>query len=168
MVKHAVTERNNMSIHQTAPQTYASYSPCAVANCFLELSQENDIPVTNLKLQKLIYFANGLYLATTGVRLVTESFQAWTYGPVLASLYRELKIFGSDPITVKTLSCADVIPADTLAYRTIRAVWDRMKDFSAYQLVELTHAANSPWEKAIARGKFSELSDTEIIQAFKK
>lgn len=157
-----------MSIQQTAPQAYASYSPCAVANCFLELSQKDGVPVTNLKVQKLIYFANGLYLVITNVRLVTESFQAWTYGPVLASLYRELKVFGSDPITVKTLPCADNIPSATLAYRIICAVWDRMKDFSAYQLVELTHTPNSPWEKAIARGRFSELSDTEIIQAFKK
>lgn len=41
-----------------------------------------------------------------------------------------------------------------------------MKDFSAYELVELTHVPNSPCSKTFERSKFSELSDIEIAQAF--
>ena len=45
-----------MSEHQQAHRTYPS---TAVANCFLALAKEDNIPLTTLKIQKLIYFANG-------------------------------------------------------------------------------------------------------------
>jgi len=61
----------------------------AVANYFLDLGLRESIPITPLKLQKLVYFAHGWYLGFTGEPLLNEGIQAWEYGPVIPSLYHD-------------------------------------------------------------------------------
>lgn len=42
--------------------------------------------MTNLELNKLVYFVQGIYCAKTGKPLFTDSIEAWTYGPVIRAL----------------------------------------------------------------------------------
>ena len=55
-----------------------------------EVFQESPTP---MKLQKLCYYAQGIYMAN-GELLFEEDFQAWTYGPVIPALYDEYKEYG--------------------------------------------------------------------------
>src|SRR5258708_10309168 len=70
-------------------QTYAlamtrgPYPAEAVANYFLEKSWEEGKSVDPLKIQKLVYFANGWHLGLYGSPLIDEEVRAWTYGPVI-------------------------------------------------------------------------------------
>jgi uncharacterized phage-associated protein len=81
------------------------YSPIAVANRFLQLSFAEKRPIDHMKLQKLVFFAHGYYLAASKleagdpVPLVDEYFEAWPYGPVSPRLYEEFKEFGRREIT---------------------------------------------------------------------
>src|SRR5271155_2943676 len=75
------------------------YKPSHVANSFLVRAREDGIvDVDPLKIQKLVYFFHGWFLATRGAPGVGELFEAWPYGPVLSSLYRQFKNCGSRPI----------------------------------------------------------------------
>lgn len=56
-----------------------------------ELFQESPSP---LKLQKLCYYAQGIYLAVTDTSLFEEDFQAWKFGPVIPTLYHKYKTLG--------------------------------------------------------------------------
>lgn len=148
-------------------QAHHTYTPAAVANVFLALAQAEGRSLSNLKMQKLIYFANGLYLASTGVPLVNEKFQAWTYGPVLLSLYSLLRVFRDGPIVVERLEAIDTIFPDTFAYALIQGVWERLKSFSAWQLVQITHRDGSPWHKAIKTGgRFTSISNEDLKEYF--
>ncbi|MBR6647500.1 MAG: DUF4065 domain-containing protein, partial [Clostridia bacterium] len=69
-------------------------TPVIVANNFIARALNENVPLTPMKLQKLIYFLYKEYLKTTGERLFTESFEVWQYGPVIASVYDEFKGFG--------------------------------------------------------------------------
>ncbi|MGZ0189059.1 MAG: Panacea domain-containing protein, partial [Alphaproteobacteria bacterium] len=51
-----------------------------------------------MQLQKLLYFCHGWNLEIRGEPLVADSFQAWQYGPVHPSVYREFRYFGSADI----------------------------------------------------------------------
>jgi uncharacterized phage-associated protein len=54
----------------------------------------------NLQLQKILYLAQMIYMGhTAGGRLADGSFEAWDYGPVEPSVYRKVRMFGSDPIS---------------------------------------------------------------------
>ena len=67
----------------------APYPPSAVANFFLSKSDE----ITQMQLHKLLYYAHGWYLAVVGKPLLNEMIGAWKHGPVVPSLYYDLKKF---------------------------------------------------------------------------
>lgn len=74
-------------------------NPELVANSILVRAFRDNIPVSPMKLQKLLFFVTCLYQRNTSVRLLTESFQPWKYGPVVRSVHDEFKGFGGSPIT---------------------------------------------------------------------
>ncbi|MGL2448520.1 Panacea domain-containing protein [Helicobacter pylori] len=67
------------------------------AKILINLSLDNQKPITNLKLQKMLYIAQ----AESDSKLIKikEDFQAWDYGPVIPDVYRNFCINGSTPIT---------------------------------------------------------------------
>ncbi len=68
--------------------TAKGHDPRAIANLLLDLADEVGIPIGHVKLQKLIYFAHGVYLLEIGEPLVSGNFEAWQYGPVHPAVYR--------------------------------------------------------------------------------
>lgn len=74
-----------------------------VANWFLgRIDRPAGDSISNLKLQKLVYYAQAYYLAHHGKPLFDEELQAWTHGPVAPSVYREFKRYGYDSIPAPT------------------------------------------------------------------
>ena len=76
-----------------------AHNPKAIANYFLELARADDEELSPLKIQKLVYYANGWHLAIKGKPLISEQVEAWPYGPVVPSLYRAFRSYGDGPIT---------------------------------------------------------------------
>jgi len=66
-------------------------------NRLRSLSGESDF-ISNLKLQKLLYYAQGIHLALYGKPLFNDPIEAWQYGPVVDSVYQTYKTNGSDAI----------------------------------------------------------------------
>src|SRR5215469_2786509 len=75
-----------------------SYPASLIAYAFVKRGIDDGNPVTQMKLQKLVYFAHGLHLASYNEPLISEKFQAWKYGPVVPAIYRDYKLYGSSPI----------------------------------------------------------------------
>lgn len=127
----------------------------AVANFILDYCESKNRPVTNLSLQKIVYFCHVWTLVKQGHPLIKHQFEAWQYGPVLQYLYREFKEFDRKAIS----SRATEIDPDTGKRRVVRynfpqSVKDLLEttvDFysrlRAGDLVELTHAEGSPWHE---------------------
>ena len=74
-------------------------NPIAIANYFISLSIEENKPLTNYKLQKMLFFVNQLSKNNTGQILFNESFQQTVYGSFLPSVHEEFGGFGSDILT---------------------------------------------------------------------
>ena len=80
--------------------TEVSLSAIDIAAYFVELASNiNENDLTNLKLQKLLYFAQGKYLSKYNAPLFKEEIEAWFLGPVVREVYEEYKICGAFPIT---------------------------------------------------------------------
>ena len=79
------------------------FSADAIANYFIDRAKECDAqavpPLTPMKVQKLVYYANGWHLAIKDEPLINEPIEAWRFGPVIHSLYREFKGFGEQPVS---------------------------------------------------------------------
>ena len=84
-------------------------SASVVCNNILTRAFQENIPVSPMKLQKLMYFVSCEYVKATGKDLLSENFGVWQYGPVLPSLYDEFKSFHDQPIT-KYATDADGVP----------------------------------------------------------
>jgi uncharacterized phage-associated protein len=71
-----------------------------MAHYILKYASTKQIPVTNLKLQKLLFFCHGWYLVSKGSLLFTESFEAWPKGPAIYDVWSAFKEFGKNPIAI--------------------------------------------------------------------
>jgi uncharacterized phage-associated protein len=69
-----------------------------IANYFLWLSNESGSFLSNLKLQKLLYYAQGWHLGLGKGRLFKDQMQAWVHGPTIPSIYGRYKKFSYQPI----------------------------------------------------------------------
>jgi uncharacterized phage-associated protein len=75
-------------------------APRETADFLLVESRERGEVLTNLKLQKLLYYGQAWYLALRDRPLFEEDFRAWVHGPVLLSQYHRFKDFQWRPITL--------------------------------------------------------------------
>ena len=123
----------------------------AVANYFVRKSLDSGIPVTPMKLVKLVYVAHGWYLGLTGEPLIAEGVQAWKYGPVVPSVYASFKDYGGNPITepVGALNANGQMVYYSITSPELTSfldkIWDEYKDYSAVELSALTHQEETPW-----------------------
>jgi uncharacterized phage-associated protein len=69
-----------------------------IADYFIYVANETGSYLSNLKLQKLLYYAQAWHLALYGLPLFREDFEAWIHGPVIPSLYKKYHQFGWRPI----------------------------------------------------------------------
>lgn len=143
------------------------YSAVAVANAFIDIAAENGFYLTNLKLQKLVYFAHGWYLAFTDKPLISEDVQSWQYGPIIHDLYNSLKHYGSRPITKKILTDQYIVQGSE-DWNFIKSVYSKYAMFSPAQLVALTHEPGSPWEQFGAGQNCFQIIPVEAIKSYFK
>lgn len=120
-----------------------------VANYFLKKQEEKNSgeSITNLKVQKLCYYAQGFALAKLGRPLFFDHIEKWQHGPVVSSLYSEYKQYGYDPLPIprEELDLNRFSPEVCHVLDTVNAVYGV---FSATQLRNMTHM-ESPWLQTV-------------------
>lgn len=99
--------------------------------------------ITNLKLQKVLYFAQAYFLAKLGKSLFSDNIEAWEYGPVVPGVYRKYRENGSNPIIVEEDKSSLAIEDK----ETIQKIWNTFGVYSASKLVDIAHA-HTPWKDA--------------------
>jgi len=138
-----------------------------VANYILKISRDNsededeDVDfISNMKLQKLVYFCQGFFLALCGKPLFPEIIEAWKHGPVCPRLYRPLKIYGSSPIA----ACIDPekLNVGEKEKSIINMVYSTYRQYSSSGLRKITHN-EGPW-KSTQLGE--EISQEAILKYF--
>lgn len=128
-------------------------NPKSIANFFLDLAKARGDKISPMKLQKLVYYAHGWFAGYTGKPLINESVEAWQYGPVIPSLYREFKCFGSGEIGAKACAMEGFefvevpSPEDEGMRKFLTSVWESYGKYTGIALSEMTHAAGSPWDE---------------------
>lgn len=132
----------------------------AVANLILDIAESEGRDVTNLALQKILFFCHGWCIAKLGKPLVKQEFEAWQYGPVLQHVYREFKTFDRSPIKSRarkldptTGERVDLdITLDEETREVVRAATVFYSKLRPGTLVEMSHIAGGPWDRAWNHG----------------
>ena len=100
--------------------------------------------ISNLKLQKLLYYCQGIHLALYDRPLFTNNIEAWEHGPVVPEMYRKYKTYGPDNIPISKDTDFSELYSDENAKDTIDEVFNVYGQFSAWKLRDMTHE-ESPW-----------------------
>jgi len=133
-----------------------------VANYFLAL-QDHDAgdSISHMKLQKLVYYAQGVSLALRGEELFPERVEAWDHGPVVPDLYHRYKEHGSSPIPKTTIDADDYTNEEI---EILDEVYEVFGQFSAWKLRNMTHQ-EPPWKDAYNQHQGAEIT-REAMKAF--
>lgn len=114
-----------------------------VARWILSFSQEHGDALTNLKLQKILYYAQAWHLALYDKPLFEDAIEAWIYGPVVPRVYRQFKKFRNQPIVYEGEQ-----PRISEERRDfLQELFGVFSGYSSYQLERMTHNER-PWQKA--------------------
>lgn len=116
-----------------------------VANYVIYYLNRKGIKVSQLKLQKLLYFIEAYYMVCENSEMFDEEFKAYTYGPVAFSVYNYYKLFGGRPIDVYDPIDEETERALEPYIPAIKEVCDTFGKLETTQLVNLTHEDGSPW-----------------------
>lgn len=143
-----------------------------IAKSMLSKADELGLSLTNLKLHKLLYLAHGLSLAKFDRPLVDdELFSAWKYGPVIESLYHDLKVFGSSVIKPDSPFIAGWgrVDNNSVDDAVIRSILKQFGTKSAGTLIDITHKPDGPWHAVFdAFTPSITIDDEQIKEYFKR
>lgn len=138
----------------------------AVAQYILNrCAQKGDGDVTPMQLIKLTYIAHAWMLGLTGKSLLDEQVEAWQYGPVIPTLYHQIKHFRSLP--VKDVSAPLVHLSDDEKH-VVDQVVDIYGKFTGIQLSSMTHQPGTPWEITWSRAGKNAAIPNDLIETFYK
>ena len=131
---------------------------------------------TNLEIQKILYFANMLYIGKKRNEepLVEDKFLVWTFGPAVQKLYNHIKKYKDGGIPVDAFEGVDRIMDDaadptkeeyTDAVEVIKEAYNRFGKYSPYKLVRISHWPEGAWRRSKNRGQ-REIDNALILEEF--
>ncbi|MEY3402799.1 MAG: hypothetical protein RLZZ86_2415 [Cyanobacteriota bacterium] len=132
-----------------------------VASYFIVRAYEDgmEAEMTNMKVQKLLYYSQSLHLAMYNEPLFAEEIQAWRYGPVCPPAYRFYSEFEANQLPIPSQELLLQIPDDQK--KLLEEVWENFGGYHAYLLSDMTHL-EFPWKKA-RKGLLPHASSTKAI-----
>ena len=167
---------NSAGLYGSKGEQNMAHDARQVANFIIDYCSSTGRPISNLSLQKIVYFCHAWSLVVLGKPLVRQSFEAWQYGPVIQHLYHEFKCFDRQPITEKARGLNITTgKKEEVTYEfdnDTEEVLLRVVDFytrvSASDLVRMTHAPGSPWDRVWNHSETTrpgmKLRDVDILQ----
>lgn len=103
-----------------------------LANNIINYSIHIGSPITNLKLQGIMYLINLEYIKTYEKKLLDEDFEAWQYSPVLRTVYQEFAIYGNNPISKIQLNYDIETEVETL----MKNIVDKYSKINSWEITE--------------------------------
>lgn len=158
-----------------------SYRVLDVCRHVINYSNECDYGISNLKLQKVLYFIQAYFLIEKKdhTPCFEEKIEAWNFGPVVPKAYLEYKQYGNGDIpTIKSYIVLDedniwnskrvkfentAITVEDKAL--IDKVVDKFADYTATDLVSLTHR-QSLWNDAYVPYRHNEITINAMREYF--
>lgn len=123
------------------------YNAEAVANFIINKCTSDENPISNLKLQKILYYAWVEYYKATKKYLFIDSICAWQFGPVVPDVYYEYCVYGGRPINLLCEIEISKEDQDILA-----PIIDKYEYEPVSELVEKTHRPGMAWDQIYQGG----------------
>ena len=156
------------------------YDILDICRYVINYSNDKEYDISNLKLQKLLYFIQAYFLIEIKTPCFHEAIEAWDFGPVVPVAYNEYKQYASTHIpyiesyleydinniwdSIKRVEYNDNIISSN-DKNLINAVVDKLENYTATDLVTLTHN-QSPWINAYDENTHNEITNQSLYDYF--
>lgn len=151
-------------------------SAAAVTNWFIDRNQTEQTQLTHLKIQKLLYYAQGWHLGFFGVPLFEDNIHAWKYGPVVETVYQALKYrekseIIKDPIHGYAFAHGDCrmenapklnLGGDEDRIKYMNSFWGKYSVIEPWVLVGSSHRKGTPWEQVTSSPSYDRSANSLI------
>ena len=125
--------------------------------------------LTHLKLEKLLYFAQGISLSKNNKVLFCDEIEAWEHGPVVRKVFKTFSNKGRDEITLadapKSAEVINKIENDSETREILIMTYDNFAIYTAWQLRNITHEKGSPWYQTFEPNKNKKI-DVKLIKEY--
>lgn len=140
------------------------YDALDVACYIIQRENEQGKTISNLKLQKVLYFVQAEFLVSTGEPCFKDTIEAWDFGPVVPTVYHKYKVYGSAQIPARWVEQRDFITYKDKII--IDDIVNECSKYSAAQLTEITQC-QSPWlDSYTNNSKIRDISNKSIRDFF--
>lgn len=128
--------------------------------------------ITHLKLQKLLYYAQGISLGMYSKPLFEENIEAWQHGPVIKEVYGNFSKFGRNNIEIKMDKQAEEIVTKIENNKEVSEIlnltYNNFAIYTAWQLRQMTHQDNTPWDITQRNKGLGQKIDNDLIEDYFK
>ena len=121
----------------------AEYTALNIAKYTINRCNAKNTPITNLQLQKILYFTWIDYYKETGQELFSDSFFAWKLGPVIPDVYYKYRLYGAEWLPGEIIG---LVSFGEKVNNILNGIIDRYRGRTAYDLVETSHVFFGAWD----------------------
>ncbi len=128
------------------------YKALDIAKYIVQKCIDEKDPISNLQLQKILYFIQVYYLRNKNTPLFNDDFEAWQFGPVIPKVYTQYSMYGAGKIG--HLYGQEILKGEEIAIedqRNIDLITEEKRTLSPWDLVEDTHDKTKAWYYVYSR-----------------
>lgn len=127
------------------------YDARDIARYIVSICTSSGKPISNLQLQKILYYVQLSFLHNLNYRAFYNTIEAWDYGPVVPDVYNQYKYYGSTKIYQKFQGLEVMFTDNELL--VIKSVVSKCISLRPWDLVEMSHEDDSPWDRVYNGGR---------------
>ena len=129
------------------------YSAFDLARYVLKKCIDEDHPISNLQLHKILYYIQKCFLREKKCRAFSEPVEAWQFGPVVPEVYDEYRIYGGRTIVWIPDAHDNVAWKDEKDKKLIDNIVEEKRKLDPWDMVQETHKEGGVWAKIYAGGE---------------
>lgn len=155
------------------------YNAIDLARYIINYYENNDSGISNLKLQKVLYFLQAEWMVAFNKPLFKDKIEAWDFGPVIPNVYKEFRVYGAGFIpeikrywiyedkekwwTYKQVEYKDKVLMKDKIY--IDEMLNKLKNYPSLELVKITQNQN-PWADIYSKYNLNEITPQALYEYF--
>jgi len=125
-----------------------NYNALRIALYVIKRYMENSVEITNLKLQKVLYYIQqGFLIKRNGNACFLDQIEAWKYGPVVPSVYNIFSASGASGIKLFSLLEDEFLDISEPDRRLLNEIIDKDLHTNVWHLVNKSHRVGGAWEQ---------------------
>lgn len=140
------------------------YRAVDVADYIVDRCAQLGRPVSNLQLQKILYYVQLNFLRTFDECAFSDDIQAWRHGPVVKEVYYKYNIFGRHAIVPRIMQSTQGLFSEK-AKDLIDRVTDACAQLDPWELVDRSHKVGGPWYQSF-NGNFDKVIPKEVMRNY--